>query len=76
MGEIFFCLLRKCRSLLLRNSLCVVGLFVGLGVWPSLFRITLLRMRGPLVEVWLVHRGCSAKVVVCCVCVGRVVCLV
>ena len=41
----------------------LVACLLAWGVWSSTCMITLLRMRGPLVEVWLVHWGCSASVV-------------
>ena len=42
----------------MRSSLYVDRLSVGLGgVWSSTCIITLLRVRGPLVNVWLVTPG-------------------
>ena len=61
LGEILLSMRRKCRGVFSRGIVFVLVACLLAEVWPSLCNLALSRMRGPLVEVWLVHRDCPLE---------------
>ena len=61
LGEILLSMRRKCRGVFSSGIVFVLVACLSAEVWSSLCNLALSWMRGPLVEVWLVHQDCPLE---------------